>query len=69
MACREALALAEDLNLHRIMVALDCKEVVTAIAEGTKGRYAATIDETKARVVQLQSCSIVHELRASNFEV
>jgi hypothetical protein len=38
MACREALTLAEDLNLHRIVVALDCKEVVTAIAEGTKGR-------------------------------
>jgi hypothetical protein len=50
------------------VVASDCKEVITDIAEGTKGRYAAIIDEVKARAIHFQSCSFVHEFRASNFE-
>jgi hypothetical protein len=49
MACREAIALAEDLNLRKIVLTSDCKEVVTDIEEGTKGSYAAIIDEVKAR--------------------
>jgi hypothetical protein len=68
MACREAISLAGDLNLYRIVVASDCKEVFTDIAQETKGRYAAIVDEIKARAVQLQNCSFVHELRASSFE-
>jgi hypothetical protein len=43
MACREALALAEDLALTTLIVASDCKGVVIDIAEGTKERYAAII--------------------------
>jgi hypothetical protein len=36
---QEALALAEDLALTKILVASDRKTVVTEIKEGSKGRY------------------------------
>jgi ribonuclease HI len=39
LACREALALAEDLDLRRIHVASDCKTVVSDISDqGDMGR-------------------------------
>ena len=38
LACREALALALDLSLDRIVIACDCKAVVTEIKNGTEGR-------------------------------
>jgi hypothetical protein len=67
MTCREALALAEDLALTRLIVASDCKGVVIDIAEGTKERYASIIDEIKSRTRQFQNCTFVHEFRACKF--
>jgi ribonuclease HI len=68
MACREALALSEDLTLQRVHVASDCKTVVVDINEGTRGSYSMIVEEIKARSTNLQSCTFVHEGRASNFE-
>ena len=68
LACRESLALAEDLLLENYVVASDCKGVISDIAEGTMGIYAAVIDEIKNRMRQFNNCSFVHEFRASNFE-
>jgi hypothetical protein len=35
---------------------------------GTKGKYAAIINEVKSRTTSFLSCSFIHEFRASNFE-
>jgi hypothetical protein len=68
LACGEALALAEDLNRHRIHVALDCKTVVSDISDGSSGRYGSIVEEIKARSRILEKCSFVFEGRASNSE-
>jgi ribonuclease HI len=68
LACREALALAEDLALQHIQVASDCKTVVEDISEGTMGNYSMIIRAIKARATNFQGCIFSHECRASNFE-
>jgi len=68
LACREALALAEDLALERLFVVSDCKTVVSEIGEGTLGSYASIIAEINSRTALFNECSFAHEGRASNFE-
>jgi hypothetical protein len=43
LACREALALADDLSYRRFVVASDCKQVIADIADGSGGKYAAIV--------------------------
>ena len=38
MACREAMALAEDLLLNNVVIASDCKQVVSDITKGSRGQ-------------------------------
>jgi hypothetical protein len=57
IACREALALAED-----------CQTVVKEIKTGSRGRYGSIIEEIKSRSTLLHECSFVFEQRAFNFE-
>lgn len=45
IACREALALAQDLNLHQLVIASDSKGVVGAINMGANGGNGAIISE------------------------
>lgn len=47
LACIEPLALSGDLELKNIYVALDYKNVVDDIKEGSLGRYGAIINEIK----------------------
>ena len=68
LACREALALAEDFALERLFVVSDCKTVVSEIGEGTLGSYGSIIAEINSRTVLFNECSFAHEGRASNFE-
>jgi hypothetical protein len=68
LACREALALAEDLALSRILIASDCKTFVSDIATGPWGKYGAIISEIKDWSSTFQDCTFVHEGRASNFK-
>jgi ribonuclease HI len=69
VACREAMALAKDLQLQRVTVASDCLSVINAInSEGFKGSYSMILDEVKADARHLQECSFRHESRLSNFE-
>ena len=49
LACREALALAEDLALERLFVVSDYKTVVLEIGEGTLGSYGSIIAEINSR--------------------
>ena len=48
-ACREALSLAEDLNLHKITVACDSQGVIDGINKGTGGPHAAIVHEIIGR--------------------
>lgn len=67
-ACREALALAEDLNAQRLKVASDCLGVVNDINMGTGGPHSAVVHEIIDRSNSFSSCSFVHERRNHNFE-
>ena len=67
IACREAFALAEDLNVHRFIVSSDCKQVIDDIAKGVQGSYGAIISEIKARAAHF-SCNFIHESRRVNVE-
>lgn len=42
-ACREALALAEDLHLHRIVIVSDTKQVIRDFQSGSRGSNGAII--------------------------
>ena len=45
LAVREAMALADDLGLHSILVASDCKIVVDDINQKSGASYGAIIHE------------------------
>jgi hypothetical protein len=47
LACREAMALAKDLNLQNIMVATDCLSVITAMEQPYAGRFSMVHNEVK----------------------
>jgi ribonuclease HI len=68
LACREALALADDLVLNQFQVASDCKQVVTDVKEGSLGKYGVVITKINARTTQFIQCSFAYEGRAHNFE-
>ena len=68
LACREALALALDLSLHRIVIACDCKGVVAEIKNGLEGRHGAIIKEICARARDFISCDFICEGRSMNFD-
>jgi hypothetical protein len=48
IACREALALAEDLAERGIYIASDCKSVLHDLRQGTIGKYSS-VREINAR--------------------
>ena len=66
IACREALALAEDLSLQDFVVASDCKTVVDDIQRGQGGAYMTIIKEIYRRRSSFNSCNFFFEGRSSN---
>ena len=68
LACREALALAADLGLARIIIASDCQEVVKRINNRTGGAYASTTREIVEMSATFDSCTFIFEGRATNIE-
>uniref|UniRef100_A0A453ANK3 RNase H type-1 domain-containing protein n=1 Tax=Aegilops tauschii subsp. strangulata TaxID=200361 RepID=A0A453ANK3_AEGTS len=67
-ACREALALADDLAVQTICVASDCQGVVNDINKGTGGPNAAIVHEILTRCESFSSFSFIHERRNFNYE-
>ena len=65
MACREALALAEDLGIQNLVVASDCQQVVSDINKNARGTYGAIVSEINLRAPPLH-CTFVYESRAVN---
>ena len=67
IACREALALAQDLNLLNIVVASDSKGAVGAINNSNKGANGAIIMEINSLASPL-NCKFTFERRAFNVD-
>ena len=67
-ACREALALAEDLATTNICVASDCQEVINDINREIGGPNAALVHEIMLRCNSFTSYSFIHERRSHNYE-
>ena len=67
-ACREGLALAEDLYIHQLLIASDCQNVVKDINQGTGGPHSAIVHEIVARRTSFNFYNFVHEHRSHNFE-
>ena len=67
IACWGAIALAEDLNTQRFVVASDCKQVIGDITKGYKGSYGSVISEIRTRSSQFL-CNFSFESRQVNFE-
>jgi hypothetical protein len=68
VACREGIALAEDLALSKFQIASDCQNVVTDMKQGAMGKHSSILREIKARSTHFENCSIVYEGRASNLK-
>ena len=68
MACREALALAQDLHLQRITVASDCISVINAMSQPFAGNYSMILEEIRATGRSFTEATFRHENRASNSE-
>jgi hypothetical protein len=66
IACREALALAEDLNLSHVCIASDCLEVINSIRDGSSGIYSTILREIAVRRRHFVAVLFVHEKRTSN---
>ncbi|KAM0834234.1 hypothetical protein ACQ4PT_063741 [Festuca glaucescens] len=68
LACREAIALARDLNARRVRVASDCSNVIASIEDGSLGVYAHITMEIREAKRDFDELSFCHERRSSNKE-
>lgn len=67
IACREALALAQDLQLHDLVVASDAKNVVGDVNKSCQGTNGAIIQEIN-RLASSFNCIFNFESRVVNIE-
>jgi hypothetical protein len=68
MVCWEALALAQDLHVQRITVALDCLAVISDMARLYLRAYSMILKEIKDSAASFAEVSFRHESRNSNME-
>ena len=67
IACREAIALAQDFGLQQFIVSLDCKQVIEDISKESQGPYGAIVAEINSRAIPF-SCNFIFESRLVNVE-
>ena len=60
IACREAMALAEDLLVQNFVISSDCKQVVEDIRKGNQGPYGSIVTKIKLRATSFR-CSFIFE--------
>jgi hypothetical protein len=53
IACREALALANDLQVSKYVIASDCLEVITALKNNYRPSFSNVLNEIGSLVVSL----------------
>jgi hypothetical protein len=49
MACREALAVVEDIHLQKVVVASDCLTVISYMEKPFEARYSMIFQEIKSK--------------------
>ena len=67
IACREALALAEDLNLQNVLITSDCKQAIRDINNASMGKNGSIVREIITRSSDFL-CKFSYEGRAANKE-
>ena len=65
LAVREALALAEDLNIQAIHVASDCKQIVNHIRQRVRGNYDGIVKDIIEMTSVFASCKFSFESRGT----
>ena len=68
IACREGMAVAADLLLHRLKVATDCINVVRSLEGEGLGAYRHIVREIKARAGDFREVQFAHEGRQANVD-
>ena len=68
LACREGLALANDLGATHVVIASDCKGVVQDITNNTGGEYGPGVREIRETSTLFQHCTFTFEGRETNIE-
>lgn len=68
VACREAQALAQDLNLQHLFITSDCEQAVKHIQQKSRGEEGGIIKEIHETTTSFISCTFNYESRVSNFE-
>ena len=68
LACREALALAKDLDISRVLVSSNCAMVINDIETNQGGRHATIIQETRASKLDFLECDFMYERRSRNYK-
>ena len=68
LACREALALAQDLGVAHVIIASDCQGVIKDIHKQEGGMYASIIREIGHTARTINDCTFIFEGRASDHE-
>ena len=66
LACREGLALANDLSFRRVQMASDCSNAVRSLSGSTLGSYGHIIKEIREGAASFQEMVFVHERREAN---
>lgn len=66
LACREALALAEDLNAREIVVVSDCSSAILDIKSEATGETGAIIKELLSWRNRFNSCNFMYESRSTH---
>ncbi|KAE8786876.1 hypothetical protein D1007_39119 [Hordeum vulgare] len=68
-ACREAIALAEDMMITKVRIASDCLRVVNELkGKAHRGAYCMILNDIQGRKSGFQSCEFTHENHNSNGE-
>ena len=68
VACREALALAQDLQVQKVVVISDCKGLISDIHGGTGGVYLSVIKEISLTSSVFDSYSFISKRRSASSE-
>lgn len=67
IVCREALSLADDPGLQRIIISSDAKQLVSDLESNSCGRYGTIIAEVMSRAENF-TCNSIFEGRSVNLD-
>ena len=68
IACREGLALAQDIQVTRVRLACNNANVISSINQGSNGVYGQIVMEIQEESKSLESVEFIHERRSTNID-